>query len=103
MPDVVRALAISAGILLLVVVLIVIITIAVVNRGEGEHVQTAVVETPVKEAAVTTPPPPAKATKPAAPATEDVSVLEILLYGVGLFVLTVLGLVALSLVEHLAG
>lgn len=103
MPDVVRALGISAGILLLVVVVIVLISIVAVNRGaaemEPEHHHVA--EVPVaasKEGAAAV---PAKAGKPAAAAVEEVSVIQILLFGTGLFVLTVILLVALSLIEHM--
>ena len=44
---------------------------------------------------------PAKAAKPAAAPVEEVSVIQILLFGTGLFVLTVILLVALSLIEHM--
>ena len=102
MNDVVRALGIAAGILFLVVILIVVITIAVVKRGEGREVETAH-ELPddslkVKEAAA---PPQAKAAKPSAPAGEEISVMNILLFGTGLFVLTIVVLLVLSLIQHL--
>jgi hypothetical protein len=109
MADIVRALAISGGLLLLVVILIVFISIAAVNRGaaamgHAEHPEeTAAVAH--KEAATT---PAAKtaaskpaAAKPAAPAKDEINVLQILAFGTGLFVLAVLGLFALSLIEHM--
>ena len=103
MPDIVRALGISAGLLLLVVVLIVIVSIVAVNRGAAEMAPEShhVTELPVaatKEGAATA---PAKAAKPATAAVEEVSVIQILLFGTGLFVLTVILLVALSLIEHM--
>src|SRR5262245_13243856 len=101
MNDVVRALGIAAGILFLVVVLIVFITIAVVKRGEGEQLEAAH-DLPddslkVKEAAV---PQPAKAARPSAPAGEEISVMNILLFGTALFVLTIVVLLLLSLIDH---
>jgi|SRR6516164_9065073 hypothetical protein len=102
MPDVVRALGISAGLLLLVVVLFVIVSIVVVNRGAAEMApeqhHAAEVPAATKESAAAA---PAKAVKPAAPAVEEVSVIQILLFGTGLFVLTVIALVALSLIQHM--
>jgi len=104
MPDIVRALGISAGLLLLVVVLIVIVSIVAVNRGAAEmapepHLATEVPVAATKEGAAAA---SAKAVKPAAPAVEEVSVIQILLFGTGLFVLTVILLVALSLIEHMS-
>jgi hypothetical protein len=102
MPDIVRALGISAGLLLLVVVLIVIVSMVAVNRGaaemEPEHHPVAEVPVATKEGAAAV---PAKAAKPAAAAAAEVSVIQILLFGTGLFVLTVILLVALSLIEHM--
>ena len=43
---------------------------------------------------------PAKATKAGVPAGDEISVPKILFLGVGLFVLTVLLLLGLSLIEH---
>ena len=103
MSDVIRALGISAGILLLVVVFIVLISIAVVNRGEVGEAEAGreVPETPVhvKETAAS---PVAKPAKAAPPAKEEISVPEILLYGTGLFVLSILALLALSLIQHMS-
>src|SRR5437016_5813184 len=104
MPDIVHALGISAGILLMVVVLTVIVSMLAVNRGAAEmesgHGQSAAEVPVVKEssgaAAVAA---PAKVAKPA-PA-EEVSVIQILLFGTGLFVLTVIVLIAVSLIEHM--
>jgi hypothetical protein len=102
MPDIVRALAISGGLLLLVVILIVIISIAAVNRGAaamGSHAEHAdETKAAVKEPAAA---PAAKAAKPMAPAKDEINVLQILAFGTGLFVLAVLGLFALSLIEHM--
>jgi hypothetical protein len=44
---------------------------------------------------------PAKAAKAAAPAADEINVLQILGFGTALFVLAVLGLFALSLIEHM--
>ena len=102
MNDVLRALGIAAGILFPVLILIVIITVAVVKRGEAGQVK-ARHDVPddslhLKETALS---PPAKATKPAAPAGEEISITHILLFGIGLFALTIVALLALSLIEHL--
>jgi hypothetical protein len=101
MPDLVRALAISGGLLFLVVILIVIVSMVAVNRGAAEmgHTEHAheTGEAVHKEPAAA---PAAKAAK-AAPATEEINVLQILAFGTGLFVLAVLGLFALSLIQHM--
>ena len=100
MNDLVRALGISAGILVLVVALIVIVSIAVVNRGEAAAAGESHVipDVPVRKQS----PPPAdgKPAKAVEPAGEQISVPQILVFGVGLFVLAVLALLALSLAEH---
>src|SRR5262245_21896946 len=103
MNDVLHALAISAGILLPVVVLIIVISMAVVKRGEAlnAHVEHAVpgVTLHTTEGAAAA---PAKAAKPvAAAASDEISVSQILLIGVGLFGLTILALLLLSIVAHL--
>jgi hypothetical protein len=101
MPDIVRALAISGGLLFLVVILIVIVSIITVNRGAAEMGQTEhahEVAAAHKEPAAA---PAAKAAKAAAPAKDEINVLQILAFGTGLFVLAVLGLFALSLIEHM--
>jgi len=104
MNDILRALGISAGILSLVVILIVIVSIAAVNRGaeqsEAAHTKDAVAESAihVKE---TAPGAVAKTAKPVAAAADEISVPQILLLGVGLFVVTVVALLALSLIEHM--
>jgi beta-lactamase regulating signal transducer with metallopeptidase domain len=102
MNDVFRALGIAAGILSLVVILIVIISIVVVKRGEAEQ-RGANHDVPddsprVKEAAA---PPLTKSAKLAGPATVEISVPQILLFGIGLFTLTILALLGVSLIEHL--
>ena len=104
MNDVLRALGISAGILFFVVVLTVIITIAAVKRGEAGQAEAghgAPDESlPVKEAAAS---PPAKAAaKPAAAASDEISVSQILLLGIGLFTATILALLLVSLITHLS-
>ena len=102
MPDVVRALGISASILLLVVVLIVLVSIVAVNRGAAEmEPEHHAPEMPVAVSKEGVGAAPAKAAKPTAAAVEEVSVIQILLFGTGLFVLTVALLVAVSLIEHM--
>ena len=103
MPDLVRALAISGGILLLVVVLTVFVSIAAVNRGAANMGEEAhrhrEDELPVaKETAAAAP--AAKGGKPAVAASDEISVIQILLFGVGLFTVTVLALLALSFLQH---
>jgi len=104
MPDVLRALSISGGLLFLVVVLIVIISIVTVKRGEAEvaaehggteHLHVAAA-TASGGAAVAV-----KAAKPGVVVGDEISVINILLIGLGLFVVTVLLLLGVSLVEHL--
>jgi hypothetical protein len=103
MSDVLRGLAISAGILIPVVVFIVLICMAVVRRGEvadvvdGHNIPDSPIH--VKETAAA---PAAKAAKATAPASEDISVIDILLFGTGLFVLSILALLALSLIQHMS-
>ena len=101
MPDLVRALAISGGILLLVAVLTVFVSMAAVNRGAanmGEAAHHREDEIPAaKETAAAAP--PAKGAKAAA-ASDEISVIQILLFGVGLFTVTVLALLALSFLQH---
>jgi hypothetical protein len=101
MNDVLRALSISAGILFLVVIVIVAVTMVAVKRGEASHGET---EHSLQEATPipkeTAPVVTTKPTKAAAPESDEISVMQILLLGTGLFVLTVLFLVALSLIQH---
>jgi hypothetical protein len=102
MNDLVRALAISAGILVPVVILIVIVSMVAVRRGEGQH--AAGDHEPhgdhalAKEAA-----PAAKTQKPAAggAAVQEISVPMVLIGGVVLFTLTMLLLFGISLLAHL--
>jgi hypothetical protein len=102
MSDILFAFGISAAVLLSVVVLIIIVSIVAVNRGAqemaaSEHGHTsAAVE--VKDAAAA---PAAKPGKAAAPVVDVISVPQILGLGLGLFVVAVLALFALSLIEHL--
>ena len=98
MSDVWRALAISASILSPVVVLIIIVSMVTVRRGEGgslavgHHGPDELV--PVAAG-------PAKAAKPAGPVIDEISVPLILLLGLGLFTITVLALLGLSLLQHM--
>ena len=101
MNDLLRALSLSAGILLSVVVLIIIVAMAAVKRGEanmkGGH------DGPdeshgLKEAAAA---PAAKGAKAAAPAVDEISVPLILVLGLALFTLTIVALLGLSLLQHL--
>jgi hypothetical protein len=101
MNDVVRALATAAGILTPVVVLMIIVSIVTVRRGEGGmhglgHDEPHPVAVPAGA-----PAPAAKAGKAAGPVVEEINVGLILLFGLGLFTLTVLALLGLSLVEHM--
>ena|SRR5438034_600055 len=101
MNDVVRALATSAGILTPVVILMIIVSIVTVRRGEAgthglghdePHPVAALAGTPVAAA---------KTGKAAGPVVEEINVGLILLFGLGLFTLTVLALLGLSLIEHM--
>ena len=97
MADLIRALSISSGILLMVVIFTIFISITMVKRGEismgghghGHHPE------PLAEAAV----PAGKAAK-AGPVSDEISVMNILLLGIGLFTVTVLALLALSFLQH---
>ena len=103
MNDLVRALAISAGILLAVVVLIVIITIGVVRRGEAA-VRGTTDDAPADLPPPKEPAPSAKTAKPAAApaaAGEEFSLATVLLLSIALFTLTMLLLFALSLILHM--
>jgi hypothetical protein len=100
MNDVLRALGIAAGILFPVVCAIVLISIAVVKRGELSGIDGHGVPDDsfhVKEASA---PAAAKGGKPAAAASDEINVAQILILGTGLFVLMILLLLALSLIEH---
>jgi hypothetical protein len=101
MNDVVRALATAAGILSPVVILTIIVSIVAVKRGEaGMHGAVHGEAAPAAEPAGT-PAPAVKAGKAAAPKAEEINVGQILIFGVGLFTLTVLALLGVSLIEHL--
>jgi hypothetical protein len=106
MPDVLRALIMSGGILSVVVVAIIFISIAVVRRGEqGGHAvddhELPTAAPSVKETATAAAPPAKAGAKPAAPAGDEINVMQILLFGVVLFTLSVVALLGLSLIEHL--
>src|SRR4051794_17358149 len=100
MNDTLRALAISAGILFPVVILIIVVSIAAVKRGAaqmaGGHLPNEL--TLVHEGPAV---PAAKPAKAAGPVVDEISVSQILIYGVGLFTLTILALFALSLLQHM--
>jgi hypothetical protein len=103
--DLLRALSISGGILLVVVIGIIIVSIVAVNRGAAEMAalhDAEVAESPAVKAA--TPAGAAVAAKPAkaaGPETEEISVIQILIFGTGLFVLTVVLLLGVSLIQHM--
>jgi hypothetical protein len=101
MSDVVRALATAAGILSPVVILIIIVSIVTVKRGEAETLGAGHGEAVPASGPAAIPAPAVKAGKPAPPAVEEINVGQILIYGVALFTLTVIGLLGLSLIEHL--
>jgi hypothetical protein len=98
MADVLQAMSISGGILLLVVGLILVLSIAAVKRGEtamhGVYDTKAWWNTGVSVSAAG-----AAASKPMTSA--DISVLQILGVGTALFVVAVLLLFAVSVVGHL--
>jgi hypothetical protein len=100
MNDVLRALGISAGILLLVVVVIVVLTMVAVRRGEASHGETEHALPGPSAVAKETASATTKPTKATVAESDEISVIQILLLGTGLFVLTVLFLVALSLIQH---
>src|SRR5678815_3424449 len=106
MNDVLRALSISASLLLSVVVLIIIVSMAAVRRGEanlGGH--DAGDDAHGIPGAVTATAGAAVGAKPvkagALPAVDEISVPMILLLGTGLFVVTILALLAMSLIAHM--
>ena len=98
MADVLRAMGMAGAILLLVVGFIVVITMAAVRRGEmemkGVHDAKGWWNTGVSTGA--------SGTAAARPMTSaDISVLQILGVGTGLFVLAVLLLFLVSVIQHL--
>ena len=108
MNDVLHALAISGGLLSLVVILIIIVSIVTVKRGEASvagagHDVTghSVLVGEASASGAAAAPAKAAAAKAGAAATEEINVGQILVYGVGLFVLTILALLGLSLLEHM--
>jgi hypothetical protein len=101
MNDVLHALGMSAGILLLVVVVTIFVSMAAVNRGAIAHAEAeshaADESLPAKEPAAAAS--AAKAVKPAA--GDEINVPMILALGTALFVLSIAALMLLSLIEHL--
>jgi hypothetical protein len=95
MNDVLRALSISAGILFLVVVLTVVVSMAAVKRGEAGML------VPAHDMPEPAPPVKAAAGKAAAAAGDEISVSQILLLGLGLFTVTILALLVVSLIQHM--
>jgi hypothetical protein len=102
MNELVRALVISTAVLAPVVILTIVISIAVVKRGEAG---TAASGHPLPDdpfhAKETASPAPAKAVKGAAPVSDEISVMHVLIFGVGVFTVAVLALLALSLIQHM--
>ena len=100
MNDTVRALAISSGILSLVIIFTVIISFVTVKRGEAAsgHGGTGHDAPDASHAVKETASPTAKGK--AAPG-DEISVPLILGLGFGLFALTVLLLVSVSVISHL--
>lgn len=107
MSDILRALSVSAGILLPIVVLIIIVGRVAVLRGEAtSHADTHGHAEAVAHGVVTETKGGAAAAQKAAPAaavtaTQDVSVLEILGLGVALFVVAVIILFGISIFRHM--
>ena len=107
MNDVLRALSISASLLLTVVVVIIIVSMAAVRRGEanlgghdaGDDVHGIPGAVTATAGAAAVGAKPAKAG--ALPAVDEISVPMILLLGTGLFVVTILALLAMSLIAHM--
>jgi hypothetical protein len=102
MNDLVRALAISTGVLAPVIILIIVISIAVVKRGEaGAAASGHPLPDDPSHAKETAAPAPVKGVKAAAPASDEISVLHVLLFGAGVFTVAVLALLALSFIQHM--
>jgi len=112
MTEVLKAMATSAAILLPIVVLIVMISIAVVKRGEiqmrgGDHAilqeshGVAVQPAGSAVAAAAAAAPAAKKT-PAVQATEEISVIIILVLGIVMFSLVMGILLLISVLQHLS-
>jgi hypothetical protein len=105
MNDILRALLTAAGILLPVVILIIGVSMVAVKRGEASHGaghdahEEGAVHATATTGAAAAAAKPAKAA--AAPAGDEISVPQILGLGVGLFVLTILALLAVSLIAHM--
>ena len=103
MNDVLRALSISSAFLLSVVVVIIIVSMAAVRRGEANHAGHDAGEdshgVPAAAAVAAAGAKPAKAG--AIAAGDEISVPMILLLGTGLFVVTILALLAMSLIAHM--
>ena len=100
MSEILRGMAIAGGILLPVVVLIVIVSMTAVRRGEAAMRGETHGAEPHAAAAAAPAAPDVK--KPAAAAgPEAVPVMEILVFGLVLFGVTVLLLVGVSVLSHL--
>ena len=106
MSEILRAITISAGILFPVVILIIIVSMTAVRRGEasvrgGAHDVASESELHGQVHGAATPA-AKKPEKPAAvAAANEISVPNILLFGLVLFGLAVLGLFAVSILGHL--
>ncbi len=97
MTEILKAMAMSASILLPVIILVVVISIAAVKRGEiamgGAHGHGVAADASGTAALA--------AKKPGAVVVENPGVLEILGLGTAIFVVAVLILLAASIVAHM--
>jgi hypothetical protein len=100
--DILRALLMSAGVLLPIVVLIIVVGRVAVLRGEAGHHGELATEPGLHGGAVADAK-PAAAQKGAAAAavSQDVSVLEILGLGTALFVIAIVVLLGISIIRHM--
>ena len=108
MSEILKAMGAAAAILFPVVILVIIITIAAVKRGEaamrgGEHGRAH--DSPagaihaVPTAATGAPAAPAPK-KPAAAAREEISVIQVLLFGIIMFTVVMGLLLGVSILQH---
>jgi hypothetical protein len=98
MNDTLRALAISASILIPVVVFITVISIVTVRRGEASMLGHDLPDEPLYPATATV---GGAAAAKAAAVSDEINVAQILGIGLGLFVLSIVLLLALSLLQHM--
>ena len=107
MIDVLKAMGTSGAILLPIVVLIVLISIATVKRGEAamgghEHVLTPNGNAAALHAVGTVASPaPAVGKKPAvAEPVEEISVIQVLVFGIVMFTAVMVLLLIVSIIQH---